>query len=506
MKKYLLVSLLFLLKFHTSNGQIQLNGINNSNPIIYDINLSWNAATADTVLIEYSTDGITYTYVDKALTNTVTHVGNYMVHTENLPNSPTARIKVTNIHDTSDFAVSVQFYLYRAIVTYTAPQANAIYTSGQQINVSIGVVSLIPCSNTELYFSANNGYTWQLISSGSAANFTNFNWTAPTITSHHCLFGFWNGWNWNYIKSPLFSIINPANPYGDDLIISYPAGGEVLHAGDVLTVTWDTTAIANRSIGVVVREAIMPYNNTCMIAMTNSKIGHAILKVPYQVGSNYQVYIFSFGSGSSGIMSATEPFAIDAPYLINGNFLDIIQPLNTWVQPGSSITVNWQSYPGLTAVGTSRSFPGTNIPAVGVNYNNMFNTGHYTFNAPNQDSVDILVKLEPYLFTPTLSGPTCDAQYFITYHTSAVTSIKKTNSASSKISISPNPSHSTFQISNLEKIKRISIRNILGNEIMNVENVDSPSINVDLSAQLPGVYFLVVQNDTEIIYSKMVKE
>lgn len=508
MKKCLLISLCIIVKICVAQAQqMQLSGISNTSPVIYDINLQWISATADTVKIEYSSDnGITYSFIDYALTN-ANDTGQYWLFTDTLVNSLTSKVKVSNINNPSDYAESSTFQLYHAIVTYTPDLTDTTLYPGDVLNLSLAVTSYIPCSIVELYFSKDNGQTWQLVTAGNASTFANYSWTAPAITSHHCMFGFWNGWNMHYMRSPRFNIINPANPYGDDLTITYPTGNELFYAGQPLTVTWDTTALEDRTVGIMVREVNAPFQSTCLIGMANSKTGHAAIKVPYYVGNNYQIYIFSINAGTPFMSSvSTGHFSILAPYLVNNRFIDIIQPFTTDVQPGSTVSFNWNSYPGLNLVGISRHFPNTAIPAVPVNTSNLTNTGQYSFVAPLQDSVDIVVELTPYIQTASMLSGSCALTYSITFHTSALATNTNEVEGMQRIEVYPNPTASLIQISNTQTTKNMSLKNMLGQEILNQKLLNQPAVTIDLQGYPVGIYFVTLQSENEIVTRKIVKE
>ena len=82
------------------------------------------------------------------------------------------------------------------------------------------------------------------------------------------------------------------------------------------------------------------------------------------------------------------------------------------------------------------------------------------------------------------------------------------DSKSENFSLYPNPANNMFTLSFTEKqegVKRVSIMDMLGKEVMNVENCSGNTVNI---ANLPaGMYIVRVQSQSSKVYSaKLVKE
>ena len=61
---------------------------------------------------------------------------------------------------------------------------------------------------------------------------------------------------------------------------------------------------------------------------------------------------------------------------------------------------------------------------------------------------------------------------------------------SSEIAISPNPTNGIVTVQNTpENTLRVSILNILGESVLEVENPHSAPFSIDLSSQPSGIYF-----------------
>jgi hypothetical protein len=72
--------------------------------------------------------------------------------------------------------------------------------------------------------------------------------------------------------------------------------------------------------------------------------------------------------------------------------------------------------------------------------------------------------------------------------------------------ISPNPTNSTFQISNTQNIKNISIKNMLGCEVFQTSNISKSVVDIDINDYSAGVYFVELQSDNGTITKKIVKQ
>jgi hypothetical protein len=100
-------------------------------------------------------------------------------------------------------------------------------------------------------------------------------------------------------------------------------------------------------------------------------------------------------------------------------------------------------------------------------------------------------------------GTTCNQSVVVI---NPFTTLSKEKESHDIISISPNPTNSTIQISNTQNISNISIKNILGSEIYNQKLNNQSSKIIDLSAQPSGVYFVTLQNSNEVFTTKIIKE
>ena len=80
------------------------------------------------------------------------------------------------------------------------------------------------------------------------------------------------------------------------------------------------------------------------------------------------------------------------------------------------------------------------------------------------------------------------------------------NNEDDHLSISPNPSNGIFKITNLEsEIINLEIFNVLGEKVYATQNFQSKSLQIDMSAQPDGIYFIRLISEKGIITKKIIK-
>ena len=87
-----------------------------------------------------------------------------------------------------------------------------------------------------------------------------------------------------------------------------------------------------------------------------------------------------------------------------------------------------------------------------------------------------------------------------------LTSVKE-NNLDNSISIYPNPTNGKIQISNTKnKVQEVGVYNMLGERLYSFSNSQSSSLEIDLSTQQNGVYFIEIKSENEIVFKKVIKE
>jgi len=108
----------------------------------------------------------------------------------------------------------------------------------------------------------------------------------------------------------------------------------------------------------------------------------------------------------------------------------------------------------------------------------------------------------------------CDSSTYITKSNNAIISVTVISATTGihqlkskdAVSLFPNPTTSSFQISNTQNIKNISIKNILGKEIFQTNKINKSVVDIDITDYSAGVYFVELQSDNATITKKIVKQ
>jgi hypothetical protein len=74
------------------------------------------------------------------------------------------------------------------------------------------------------------------------------------------------------------------------------------------------------------------------------------------------------------------------------------------------------------------------------------------------------------------------------------TGIAKISANNNQVTVYPNPSTGNFVVTTTESVDKVSVTDVLGNELLSV-NSNGTTININLSAQPSGVYFIKVSSN-----------
>ncbi|MDR1527507.1 MAG: T9SS type A sorting domain-containing protein [Dysgonamonadaceae bacterium] len=72
------------------------------------------------------------------------------------------------------------------------------------------------------------------------------------------------------------------------------------------------------------------------------------------------------------------------------------------------------------------------------------------------------------------------------------------------VSVYPNPSNGVFHVQSNDKVNSVSVFDVSGKNILQGKGGDS-NLKIDLSKQMPGIYFLTLLTDERMYRSKLVK-
>jgi len=164
---------------------------------------------------------------------------------------------------------------------------------------------------------------------------------------------------------------------------------------------------------------------------------------------------------------------------------------------------------GYGGTSTNSSFVVGRILTTGV-FDNSFNTGGYVTTTFNGNLVNVAngvaVHIDDKIVAVGFSGNDIALARYIGYNTVGINSTKET---SNSISVYPNPSSGIITI-NIDKIneqmsdRKIEIYNAIGEKVYIAKLEQQTSIEVDLSNFYKGIYFVKLDNGTEIYNTKII--
>jgi hypothetical protein len=201
----------------------------------------WLANGIGRVHVEYSaTGGVPPSSYVRIASNIDASVSTY---TWNVPNNPTpnGRIRFISAVDGSTIAESGIFSIVDAPVAalrVESPNGGEVYDAGDKITVRWSGTNVPTVS---LRFSSDAGVTWFPIAVNIPAHLRQYEWTAPNIGSARYRVAIES-------VTPAISDLSDADfeikpSVLPSLGLLYPAGGEMLYAGDTVTVAWAMTGL-----------------------------------------------------------------------------------------------------------------------------------------------------------------------------------------------------------------------------------------------------------------------
>jgi Leucine-rich repeat (LRR) protein len=194
-----------------------------------DENITWTApATIKNVKIEYSSNsGTTWNTVKDSTPNT----GAY---TWTIPDTISANCLVS-ISDVESGYMSPdlsdeEFTIYSQSIDVSYPNGGEVFM--QEDLILIQWTSTPAVTDVELYYSTDDGSTWNLID-GPISNSGNYDWVVPTIPSTQCLVKVKDAASTNEdISDAVFTIRAPS------ITVMAPNGGEVLMQESITGISW----------------------------------------------------------------------------------------------------------------------------------------------------------------------------------------------------------------------------------------------------------------------------
>lgn len=197
-------------------------------------NLTWNSnINVSRINLDYSLDnGVTWTGIGNYISNS----GSYLWTTPNAM-TPDARIRVLSYYDNNQFDISDTTFN----IGFQAPQSLSLTSPNGGENFLPGAIENITwvssgaIDSVDIYYSANNGSIWNLISAGEL-NDSIYSWTVPNTISTNYLIRITDKGNISIADTS-----DAAFQVSNLLAITFPNGGESFTIGNSYSITWNQT-------------------------------------------------------------------------------------------------------------------------------------------------------------------------------------------------------------------------------------------------------------------------
>lgn len=375
-----------------NGGQSYLAG---SSQYIY-----WNYSNVQNVKVEYTTDnGATWNTIVAS-----TPASNGYYYWNPLPNisSTTCKVRVTDVLNSSVTDQSNNtFTIYQPYLIVTTPNGGESWTAGT--SKTIYWTGLISSSYVKLDYSADNGATWNPISS-SYYNYGYYTWTVPNNPSTQCLIRVQDYADTTVkdISDATFTITAPV----PSITVSTPNGGQTYYTGTSQYIYWSSSNVQN------VKLEYSTNNGTSwntIIASTAASTGYYQWTIPTASSTMCKVRVSDATSSSISDVS-DNVFTIQAPSIV------LTTPNGGEIWPGgTSQTIYWSTLGNTSYVNIYYSTDN------GATYNTVasctYNNGYYYWSVPNTPSSTCRIRVidcynsavgdtSDFTFTISSSNPT----------------------------------------------------------------------------------------------------
>jgi hypothetical protein len=368
------------------------------------IDITWDSSgPVDEVILFYSKNyGMTWDFIDGPIPNTNTYSWtlptvpseNYLIRIEDAQ-SPDF------IRDESD----APFIVSAPTLEITTPNGTEQYFMGTPIDITWNTTG--PVDEVMLFYSSNDGITWDLIN-GPVSNTNTYSWTLPNIPSEHYRVRIENAafpdLSRDESDAP-FTVLAPT------LEITSPNGTEQLFMGTGIDITWDTTG---------------PVAEVMLFYTTNDGITWDLIDGPVLNNNTYSWTLPNIPSEHYRIRIENAAFPdltrddSDAPFTVMAPILAITSPNGTeQLFMGTGIDITWDTTGPVAEV---MLFYTTND---GITWDlidgPILNNNTYSWMLPNIPSELCRVRIENAAF-PDLTRDESDALFTILAPTLEITS------------------------------------------------------------------------------------
>jgi len=133
------------------------------------------------------------------------------------------------------------------------------------------------------------------------------------------------------------------------------------------------------------------------------------------------------------------------------------------------------------------------------------------YNSSNWVPNSILTELSINVSVPTtglINSTTSDIifdNFIVRAVTTSTLALDNVQNVDNKISLSPNPANSNLNIHSKDNILNIKILDVNGRIILNKNNLNSNTTNIDVSNLKSGIYMAIVENESGVEKTKFIK-
>ncbi|MGE3063536.1 MAG: FlgD immunoglobulin-like domain containing protein [bacterium] len=230
-------------------------------------------------------------------------------------------------------------------------------------------------ANVNVYYSVNNGSTWNLLSS-NLANTGSYEWTVPNAVSAQCIVRVTNSANENILgESSLFSIVPQS------ILVNSPLAGDNWIIGRKYYLTWSNVG----SIATVRLQ--YSYNGGTdwnLITDNLSNTGSYEWTVPNTPSVNCLVQVINY--------SSTDVYGTSPLFTIPSQTIDILSPISgDQYLSGNKYYITWRWNGTLSTVDIEYSLNnGTDWTYIATSATN---NGYYEWTLPSANSTECLVRI-----------------------------------------------------------------------------------------------------------------
>jgi hypothetical protein len=353
----------------------------NSNYTTYannSITIQWTSGylSSSFVKIEFTSDG------GATWLTVVTPTENDGSYNWTLPNinSLQCKFRISEYNNPTVFDESdVNFKILPPFIIVTSPNGGELWEgcTSKSITWSSGGTS----GSFALYYSANNGNTWNFIANSSSSSYS-WSQVADVTTSNNCLIKVqdYNNANIKDSSDVVFTL-----KQNDDIIINSPNGGELWQAGTTQNINWVS---ANTSSRFYVYYSLN--NGTNWNSISSYTYSQNInWSIPNTPATACQIKVVDYDNTCiKDISNANFSIVPGIPQLTSPNGGESLYY-------GSNYSINWTSeyfYASYVSLSYSVDSGATWLPIAWVTNN----SGSYTWNVPNNFSNKCLIKVNEY--------------------------------------------------------------------------------------------------------------